>query len=249
MKKYIACYRTSLILILIFAVFTLLVSVVDVKPVIPTDMDCVAVEGLEKIPEVGFAGLNCFFHSITGVNMFWYNISKLLGILTYCVAGFFGLFGVYQLVKKKSIKEVDANILILGLVYLVILFFFLLFEVVTVNYRPVVKDLEEGLEGSYPSTHTLLAVGVLGTACFQIYWRVKEENLRMALLILTAADMVVVVVARALSGVHWFTDIVGGIILGFFFVSLYKALMTNYKMVRRAKGKGRNKKKLRRTGA
>ncbi len=188
-----------IILYAVFVVFTVTVAIVDVRPIGPMDS------------EVGFASVNGFVHEIIGEHVLWYDITKFFGVWALFTCGCFGILGLIQIIQRKNLKKIDPDILALGVFYIAVLAFYALFEVVTINYRPVIMD--EGLEASYPSSHTILIVCVMCTAVMQIRKRVKNEGLRMTLVSLCTVTAVVTVIGRLISGVHWFTDIVGGLLL------------------------------------
>ena len=134
MKKYLAPAFWGLS----FIIFTILVKVIDVQPV--------GAEGS------GFAGLNTAVFSLLGTNHFCYLATQLFGVLAILVAAVFAVLGFVQLLKRKSLLKVDREILMVGIVYVLVIILYILFEKLAINYRPVVLD--EGLEASYPSTHT-----------------------------------------------------------------------------------------------
>ena len=82
------------------------------------------------------------------------------------------------------------------------------------------------LEASYPSSTTMLALCVLPTAMMQLKTRIHGDAVRRAVLVILAAFSVFMVVGRLISGVHWLSDIVGGVLLSAGLVSLY-ALAAN----------------------
>lgn len=51
---------------------------------------------------------------------------------------------------------------------------------------------------------------------------IKKENLRKIFNICLEILMAVIVIARTLSGVHWITDIIGGIIISSYLLVLLK---------------------------
>jgi undecaprenyl-diphosphatase len=94
-----------------------------------------------------------------------------------------------------------------------------LFEYAVINYRPVL--IEGILEASYPSSTTLLTLCVMPTAAMQLRARIKNGILRRAAVSVILIFTAFMIVERILSGVHWITDIIGGIILSAGFVAAY----------------------------
>ena len=199
--------KISISLLFLFAIFTLSVKIIDVKAV-----------GVNNT-EIGFATLNVFIHSFLGVNKSWYNITEFLGVVPIIIVLFFAGIGVYQLIKRKSIFKIDRDILMLGVFYIFVAISYLIFEVVVINYRPILVD--GVLEASYPSSHTILAICIIGTAIIQANERIHKNKIKNYVDFILAMIMILIVVGRLLSGVHWFTDIVGGTILSISFVMFY----------------------------
>ena len=192
-----------------FLLWTAAVSLVDVQAIGP------------KGSEVGFAGLNGWFHALTGVHMTLYIITDWMGLIPLAVAMGFGLLGLVQWIKRKSLRKVDGSILLLGGFYLAVLAVFLLFEAFVVNYRPVL--IEGVLEASYPSSTTLLTLCVMPAAMLQWKERIKDKRVRTWILGVSAGFTLFMVGGRLVSGVHWLTDIVGGVLLSAGLVLLYAA--------------------------
>ena len=191
----------------VFILFTIIVLTVDVQAIGPDGTS------------VGLAGLNSGLQAF-GYHEIWYKLSELLGLLSLAVAGCFALLGAWQLLKGKSLKAVDKGVWLMGGFYVLVVFYYVFFDKVVVNYRPVLEDGK--LEASYPSSHTMLAICVLFTAVHQLHFRLKKwPKLRFCATIACWIVMVETVVCRLMSGVHWLTDIVGGILLATALVSLY----------------------------
>ena len=197
-------------LLLAFALWTAAVCFVDVRPIGP------------RGSSVGFAGINEFFHSLTGVNMDLYVITDWLSLIPIGFMLGFGLLGLAQWITRKSIARVDFSILALGGFYVVVAASFVLFEVLTVNYRPVLID--GVLEASYPSSTTLLVLCVMPTAILQLRGRITNRVLRYCVSAVLAAFAAFMIVGRLASGVHWLSDIIGGGLLSAGLVMLYDAV-------------------------
>lgn len=203
-----------------FVIWTLAVLNVDVKPL--------GVNGTN----IGFSSLNCWFHQQTGVHMKLYSITDWLGLIPIAACVCFCIFGLAQWMKRHSIRKVDYDMILLGAYFIVVISGYLLFEMIPVNYRPV---LINGMaEVSYPSSTTLLVLTVMPACIFQINRRVGNQSVRKILNTLIAAFSIFMVLGRLISGVHWLTDIVGAIILSTGMFSLYKgAVLMNDKRKRR----------------
>lgn len=195
-------------LIVLFVVWTALVLCVDVQPL------------GQNGTNIGFATWNCWFHKLTGVHMGIYTITDWLGLVPIFVCVVFGVIGFVQLVKRKSLFKVDCDILILGIYYMIVILAYLLFEVVPINYRPIL--IEGVMEVSYPSSTTLLVLCVMPTLMEQTERRLKKAAYKCFIQMLTIAFSACMVIGRLCSGVHWFTDIVGGVLLSAGLFGIYK---------------------------
>ena len=208
MKKF----ANSYIFGFLFVIFSLWIRLFDVQPVGP--------EG----SSIGFAALNVAVHDFFGMHIFWYKLTQALGLLAIAVAGVFAVTGLVQLFQRKSLLKVDKKILMLGVIYILVILLYALFEKVPFNYRPVVLDPAEGLEPSYPSTHTMLILTIFGTAVAVLGDYIKNARLVLLLKIVCLVIMALTIVGRLVCGVHWFTDIAGGVIISLFFINLYRDL-------------------------
>ena len=191
-------FLISSILILVAIGFTILVKVVDVKQI-----------GVNNT-EIGFATINQFVFNSIGVNMIWYHITDWLGLVPVFLAIAYTLIGLIQLIKRKSLFKVDKEIIILGLFYIVVIALYLFFEKVIVNYRPILMD--GFLEASYPSSHTLMTICLCGSSII-INRKIFNNKLTKIINIMSFIIIVITIIGRLVSGVHWFTDIIGGILI------------------------------------
>ena len=173
---------------------------------------------------VGFATINQFVHNLTGVHMSLYTITDWLGLVPLTFVIGFALLGLVQWIKRKHLLKVDYNILILGGFYIIVMAVYVLFEMLVVNYRPVL--INGYLEASYPSSTTMLVMCVMPTAIMQFNARIKNNVLKRCVTSAIIAFIVFMVSGRLVSGVHWFTDIIGGALLSTGLVLMYRAIIS-----------------------
>lgn len=193
-----------------FALWTLLVRVVDVQAIGP------------RGSSVGFASVNGFVHELTGVNMLLYTVTDLLGLVPLAAVPGFAALGLWQWIRRKSLLKVDRSIIALGVFYLAVAAAFILFELFPINYRPVL--IEGVLEASYPSSTTMLVMCVMPTSAMQLRARIANAALGHFATAAMAIFTALMVIGRLVSGVHWLSDIIGGALLSAGLVLLYGAL-------------------------
>ena len=207
-----------------FALWTVLIQRVDVQVV------------GQNGTKIGFADFNEWFHQLTGVHMTLYTITDWLGLVPIFICLCFGVMGLVQLIKRRSLLRVDSDILLLGVYYVMVIECYLIFEMITINYRPVL--IEGRLEASYPSSTTLLVLSVMPTLMFQANMRVSNAMIRKAVAVFVVAFSVFMVIGRLISGVHWATDIIGSVLFSAGLYMLYRSAVLyadNAKKVGRSK--------------
>ena len=198
-------------MLIAFVMWTVAIRFVDVQAIGPQESS------------VGFATINQFVHNLTGVHMSLYTITDWLGLVPLMFVMGFGTLGLIQWIKRKHLLKVDYSILVLGGFYIVVMAVYVLFEVLVINYRPVL--INGILEASYPSSTTMLVMCVMPTAIMQFDTRIKNDVLKRCVTYAITAFIVFMVIGRLVSGVHWFTDIIGGALLSAGLVLMYRAMI------------------------
>ena len=214
MRKGKICLKTGIFMMALFVVWTMLIQTVDVQ------------SAGQYGAEVGFATFNSWFHQLTGVHMVIYTMTDWLGLVPVFICLVFGTIGLIQMIKRKSLIKVDLDIILLGIYYVLVIFGYLIFEMIPINYRPIL--IEGRMEASYPSSTTLLVLNVMPTLCLQVKYRIQNIKVKTVINLLTMLFTLFMVIGRLISGVHWFTDIVGAVFLSTGLYSIYQAAVLLY---------------------
>jgi undecaprenyl-diphosphatase len=200
MKKFWIYTSLACVLLVAFAVLTVSLTFVDVR------------EAGESGAEVGFASLNEAVFEALGQDEISLKLSNLCGALLIAVVGAFGVTGLVQVIRRKGIWRADKELYVMAVGLVLLAAAYLFFEIVVINCRPV---LEEGeLAASYPSSHAMLAASVAGMGAAYLFKYLKPKFWHGLLCGFLVGLACVTVSLRLFGGVHWLTDIVGGVLLG-----------------------------------
>ncbi|MCM1130423.1 MAG: phosphatase PAP2 family protein [Roseburia sp.] len=173
--------------------------------------------------EIGLYEFNKIF-LVDQYNGNWDSVSDVILLVSLGFLVGVAIYGVYQLTSKKSLFKVDKDILFVGGGILIILLFWVLFDkAIIVNYRPILIEMEA--EASFPSTHVMLSTFILLCSGYCI---TKRESKKLIYKILSYTGfsimILICVLGRLLSSMHWMTDILGGFLMGFGLFSLVVGL-------------------------
>ncbi len=210
----------AVISFVLFFLLIILLRTVDVAAVGPEDTS------------IGFSHLNASIHEFFGINTTWYILTQITGVLAIGICLATALYGVMQLVRRKSFAKVDWPIYVLGGLYVITIALYVFFDKVAVNYRPIIEEGAEHVEASFPSSHTMLIIVVLGSFMItQNKYALRRGKEFHFMMIASALIILLTVVGRLVCGVHWFTDILGSIILstGLLFLFSYVLSLKNKK--------------------
>lgn len=174
---------------------------------------------------IGLSHMNQFVFELFGVNMLWYEITDWLGLAAVGTAFVFAMTGLVQWVRRKNILKVDREILALGVLYLVAIGLYVLFELMIVNYRPIMMPGSTQPEASFPSSHTMLVCVIMGSAPLLVRKYITRTVLKWMLYTGCRIIIGITVFGRLISGVHWFTDIIGGILISAMLLDLNEGIL------------------------
>lgn len=209
-------WALSGIFLALFGVLIVMIKKVDVESIGP--------EGTK----IGLSGINKPVADNFTYNETWYKITQYLGYAALLVAGCLAVMGLVQLIQRKSLLKVDPNILAAGVIYVITIGLYFLFDKVVINYRPIILPDEGVLEAGFPSSHTMLSIVVFGTALLQLRFYVKNVMAKRCLGVALFAVMIVTIVGRLMSGAHWLTDICGGVLISVALLFAYSAAVSKF---------------------
>lgn len=195
----------SIMLLISSVVFTAAVSFLDVR------------QNPDGGHNIGLSTVNLAFRNAFPYNGLLYNISEYAGYVPVLFALFFAIMGAAQAFKHRSLKKVDNALYFLAVYYVAVGFVYLIFEKFCVNVRPIMLDGE--WEASYPSSHTLFAITLSASTILVNNIFYAKSKWHKVLNILAIIFMISVPIMRLFSGVHWLSDIVGGVVISATLVS------------------------------
>ncbi|MBQ9520914.1 MAG: phosphatase PAP2 family protein [Acholeplasmatales bacterium] len=165
---------------------------------------------------VGLSSINQAL-TVEGKDSFWasfsdafFYMSILLGVIPVFIM-------IFSFLKDKKFKNLNKTYVIYFISLVVMAIFYLAFDkVIVVNKRPLIDEAKS----SFPSTHVFIGVYLLASST---WFYVKNNNVlwqKIAALVFAGVSGILLYVSRTLAGVHWFTDLFGGLILAaaFFFL-------------------------------
>ena len=217
MKK-ILDYIIPVSLFVIFTIFTILVKTVDVQYI-------------EGIGYLGFYNFNMSLNTtIQNMNTDLFDkISTIIMIISFIPVAFFAILGIAQLIRRKSLKKVDPVLYFLLGLYIIIAGCYLVFSLLKINFAPY--STPDNLKDSYPSSHVFITFTLLFSSSLASGFYLKKFNRWIYIGINALASILAMgeIFTRMFSGKHYFTDIIGGILLAFTLTSAFYVLCVSKK--------------------
>ena len=215
--KRVLNYFASIILMVIFIVFTILVKTVDVHYISKVGYLGFYSMNMNVFQSVVELGKTDTFDKVTDIGLY----ASFLFVLAFAVVG------LVQLIKRKSLKKVDPIIYVLLAIYVVSVAFYLIFEIAKINYSPFFTP--EELKASYPSSHILFFLVFVTTGVISLVHYLKVNKvIIICTYVITGLLCLVFAISRLYSGQHYLTDVIGSILLSGAIIALFIALKKEF---------------------
>ena len=192
-----------------FVVFTLTLKLVDMQS--------------DSSQFIGWASINIWWRDLIGVHFSWHIISHFIALISLLVLTGILIWQVITVFHRRKLSALTRNWWVFDITLLALGLSYLLFQIVAINYRPI--QVDGAIEISYPSSHSLLITTTWLLIIFRLRREIQSQTWRRILIIVGWTLMLTGVIARLLCGYHWFTDIVGGVLLGTVFAAWYQAFV------------------------
>jgi undecaprenyl-diphosphatase len=159
-----------------------------------------------------------------GENKYWDLASDILIGLVIGVFASFAVMGLVQWIKRKSLKKVDAELTTMIPSLILMAAIYVIFEkVVILGYRPILIDGVS--EPSFPSTHVLIATTLIMMLIHALPKYVSSQKVRYFTDIVLILVLFAIAFGRVASGMHWVTDVLGGLVFGIDLALLYGIIL------------------------
>lgn len=100
-----------------------------------------------------------------------------------------------------------------------------IFKFIFRRARPDVLTLVSASGYSYPSGHTMVSTAYFAFITYLLCKKVKRKIDKIGLIIFSSVMLVLIGFSRIYLGVHYLSDVIGGILLGIAFLMLYLTII------------------------
>lgn len=157
--------------------------------------------------------------------MQWSKITDIILVASIAVLGVFAVLGLYQWIKRKSLKKVDKPLLAMLIpLVLMAITYFIFDKFLVLNIRPNGSG-----EPSFPSTHTMVVATIFLLTAIILPNYIKSKTTRVIMDIVMLLFIALVSVGRVLANMHWVSDVVGGLIFAVIFAVIYYLILRRTK--------------------
>lgn len=152
--------------------------------------------------------------NITAIMLFISYLGSAVTLITLSI-GFLIL-----LRNKRNSKFIIINL---------ILVFFLnrILKEIIARPRPEVLRLTIEKGYSFPSGHSMVATGFYGFLIYLVYKNIENKKIRHTLIVFLCLLILSIGISRIYLGVHYATDVIGGIIIGLIYLVIFIKYLYN----------------------
>ena len=207
MKK-ITYLLIGLIPLVLFITFTVMVR-------------CVDAHYIEDVGYLGFYTLNMNVNEFVRQqdNHLFDVLTDILLFLSLATVLPFAIIGIHQLVKRKSLAKVDPLIYFMLGAYILSVVHYVTFILTSINASPL--STPDEIKQSYPSTHVFIFITYLFVALTGLFRYIKMSKVaKISAICVVSILSIIMVIFRLYSGQHYLTDIIGGVLLAAFNITL-----------------------------
>ena len=156
--------------------------------------------------------------------MDWNKITNIILIVAFAVLAVFVILGLYQLIKRKSLKKVDKELTFMTLPLALMATAYLVFDkLIIINTRPNGSG-----EPSFPSTHTMVVATIFFLVAIVLPKYIKNRAIWIILDLLMLVLLIAVSFGRVLANMHWVTDVIAGLIFAGVFAGIYYIILRKF---------------------
>lgn len=152
-----------------------------------------------------------------GLDMNWDKATDIILIASLASLAVFAVLGLCQWIKRKSLKEVDRELLWMPLPLALMAVAYVVFDkFLVLNTRP-----DGSGEASFPSTHVMVVTTIFLLIAMALSKYIKSRPIRIILYLFMLGFVVLVAVGRVLANKHWASDVLGGLGFAVVFALIY----------------------------
>jgi undecaprenyl-diphosphatase len=157
--------------------------------------------------------------------MQWKLISDVILISAFAVFAVFAILALCQLIKRRSLKKVDKQLLWAILPFALMAIAYVVFDkFIVLNTRPNGSG-----EPSFPSTHVMVVATIFLVVASILPKYIKSKSACVVLDLMMLLLLFLVCAGRVFSKMHWISDVLGGLGFAAIFAGIYYLIIRRYK--------------------
>ena len=149
--------------------------------------------------------------------MQWSKITDIILVASIAVLGVFAVLGLYQWIKRKSLKKVDKPLLVMLVPLAFMAATYIIFDkFLILNTRPNGSG-----EPSFPSTHVMVVTTIYFMVTIIVPKYIKSTFAQITVELIIVILISLTCTGRIMAELHSLWDVIGGIVFAFIFSEIY----------------------------